>query len=134
MNTSTNTMDTINELVSSQSDKIDIIEKTDGYLTIAMKDMDEFPIIITIDDDQILCSTNLWNEAEVIAETREEMLEAMLVLNIPMALSTFSKIGDQYVLIGSLSPNSSEQEILLEINELSENTLEVIEALSKFLN
>jgi len=134
MNTSVNTMDTINNLVSSQSETMEIIDKTDGYLTVALKDRAEFPIIITIDEDQILCSTNLWNESEVIATTREEMLESMLTLNIPMALSTFSKIGDQYVLIGSLSPNSSETEVLLEINELSDNTLEAIEALSKFLN
>lgn len=110
-----------------------IVEGEVAVLQVIINDREEFPIYITVDESQILCITHIWTEAEVKQEKREELLDALLTMNIPMPLSSFSKIGDQYILFGALSPGSSVDEILHEIEVLSDNTLEAIEASAEYL-
>ncbi len=94
---------------------------------------EELPIFISNSEDQILCICYLWDESQVIQEKRVQMMETMLEVNIPMPLSSFSKLGEQYVLFGALSVNSSIEDIEHEVKVLSDNSLEVIEELSEFL-
>ncbi|WP_372882705.1 YjfI family protein [Psychromonas sp.] len=94
---------------------------------------EEIPIFISISDNQILCIAYLWGENEVQPELRNNMMEAMLEMNIPMPLSSFAKVEDKYVLNGALSINSSLDDIELEIVTLSDNSLEVINEMSSYL-
>jgi len=94
---------------------------------------EEIPIFISISDNQILCIAYLWGENEVTAELRNNMMEAMLEMNIPMPLSSFAKVEDKYVLNGALSINSRLDDIELEIVTLSDNSLEVINEMSSYL-
>ena len=94
---------------------------------------EEIPIFISISDNQILCIAYLWGENEVKPELRNNMMEAMLEMNIPMPLSSFAKVEDKYVLNGALSINSSLDDIELEIVTLSDNSLEVINEMSSYL-
>ena len=66
-------------------------------------------------------------------DSRAEMLEEMLELNIPIPLSSFAKIGDRYVIFGALAVDSSIEDICHEIITLSENAVEAISALEEFL-
>ena len=102
-------------------------------LEITVGDYEELPSYLSASDNQILCITYLWTEATVRPETRTEMMEEMLELNIPIPLSSFSKIGDRYVMFGSLAVNSSFEDICHEIITLSENAVEAITALEEFL-
>lgn len=95
---------------------------------------EEIPIFISISDNQILCIAYLWGEDEVKPELRGNMMEAMLEMNIPMPLSSFAKVEDKYVLNGALSINSTLDDIELEIVTLSDNSLEVINEMSSYLN
>ncbi len=104
-----------------------------NMVQVEVQDREEFPIFITIDDDQILCTTYLWRENEVLPETRTELMEAMLTMNVPMPLSSFGKVGDQFLLFGAMALSSSLQELQQEIAVLSENTLEAIEAVEDYL-
>jgi len=94
---------------------------------------EEIPIFVSVTDDQILCVAYLWGEEEVKQTTRSEMLEAMLEMNIPMPLSSFSKIDDKYVIFGALSVNSSLHDIEHELAVLSDNSLEVINEMGDYL-
>ncbi|MGB5444974.1 MAG: DUF2170 family protein [Psychromonas sp.] len=94
---------------------------------------EEIPIFISISDNQILCIAYLWGENEVKPELRNNMMEAMLEMNIPMPLSSFAKVEDKYVLNGALSINSNLDDIELEIVTLSDNSLEVINEMSSYL-
>ena len=98
-----------------------------------MGDFDELPTYISVTDTQILCITYLFTEAEVKADTRTEMLEEMLELNIPIPLSSFAKIGERYVIFGALANNSGIEDIGHEIVTLTENAVEAITALEDFL-
>ena len=127
--------------------RISDIDNFDGYqlecqpipgeidvLQITVGDFDELPTYVSVTDTQILCVTYLFTEDEVKPESRSDMLEAMLELNIPIPLSSFAKIGDRYVIFGSLSNTSGIEDICLEIITLTENAVEAITALEDFLN
>ena len=103
-------------------------------LQITVEDFEEIPCYVSVTDTQVLCITYLMGEDEVIAEKRTEMMEEMLELNIPMPLSSFSKIGDRYVIFGALSISSSFDDMCQEIVTLCENSVEAITALEEFLH
>ena len=100
---------------------------------VTLQDREEFPIYIMVDDNQILCMTYLWKESEIDPAKRTLLLEALLTMNIPMPLSAFSKVGNQYVIFGALSIHFSINEIIEEVEILSDNTLMVIEELEAYL-
>ena len=104
-----------------------------NVLVVTIEDREEFPIYITVDESQILCITHVWKEAEIIPAKRTELLETLLMMNLPMPLSSFSKVGPQYLIFGALSTHSSLEEIIEEIDVLSENTLIAIEELRDYL-
>lgn len=103
-------------------------------LQITVGDYEEIPCYLSITDTQILCISYLWTEDEVRAETKTELLEEMLEMNIPIPLSAFSKIGDRYVIFGALSINSTFEDICYEITTLCENAIEAITAMEEFLD
>ncbi len=102
-------------------------------LQITILDREELPIFVSVTDDQILCISYLWGADEVKPEGLTAMHESMLEMNIPMPLSSFSKIGDKYVVFGALSINSSFNDIEHELAVLNNNALEVIDDMSDYL-
>ena len=98
-----------------------------------MREFEELPSFVSVTDTQILCITYLFTEDEVKPESRTELLEEMLELNIPMPLSSFAKLGDRYVVFGALAVNSDIEDICHEIITLTENAVESIDALEEFL-
>lgn len=112
------------------------IEMFDGENTVAcikVEHREEFPIYMTADEGQVLCITYLFSEDEVDPAKRSELAEAMLMMNVMIPLSAFSKIGNQYILFGALSPRASIDELLHEIELLSDNVLEAISTMSDYL-
>ncbi len=102
-------------------------------LQITVIDREELPIFVSVTDDQILCITYLWGAEEVKAEKINEMHVSMLEMNIPMPLSSFSKIGDKYVIFGALSISSTFDDIEHELGVLSNNALEIIDDMNEYL-
>ena len=98
-----------------------------------LREFEELPSFVSVTDTQILCITYLFTEDEVKPESRTELLEEMLELNIPMPLSSFAKLGDRYVVFGALAVNSDIEDICHEIITLTENAVESIDALEEFL-
>jgi uncharacterized protein YjfI (DUF2170 family) len=117
---------------------IELIDGDDsGEVSVAqilVKDREELPVYMTVDEGQILCITYLWNEREVKSGMRAELMDVLLTLNVSVPLSAFSKIGNQYIIYGALSPESNVNDVLLEIEVLSDNALEAIETVSEYLN
>ncbi|MDX1810726.1 MAG: DUF2170 family protein [Gammaproteobacteria bacterium] len=132
--------------IASQLDKLDaniregydfeyqIIPGEEEVLQISLTGREEIPVYLTLTDTQILCISYLWNEEEIKASSRNELMEMMLDMNIPMPLSSFSRIGNQYAVFGALSLNSSIEDIAHEIVTLSDNALDAIEVMSDYLN
>jgi len=102
-------------------------------LVVTVADREEFPIYITVDESQTLCISHLWTESEVNPGKRMELLDTMLTMNVPMPLSAFSKVGNQYIIFGALSNRSSLDEMIEELGVLSDNTLTSVEEFAGFL-
>lgn len=102
-------------------------------LQIIVEDREELPVFVSSSEEQILCIAYLFKEEEVQNSSIDEMNTAMLTSNISIPLSSFAKIDDQYVIYGALSVNSSLEDIVHEIEVLSSNVLEAIEAMSEYL-
>ncbi len=102
-------------------------------LQITILGREELPIFVSVTDDQILCISYLWGADEVKPDCQAVMHESMLEMNIPMPLSSFSKIGDKYVVFGALSINSNFDDIEHELAVLSNNALEVIDDMGDYL-
>lgn len=101
---------------------------------VIVEDRDEFPIIVSADGEQTLCLTYLWDDAQVRPDKKTELLTALLEMNVPLPLSSFGKIGDRYVLFGALAAGSATEDLITELETLSDNTLEVLEAVGPYLN
>ncbi len=110
-----------------------IIDGEVDVLQILIESREEFPVYVTIDESQILCVSYLWKEQEILAGKRDELLDTLLTLNIPMPLSSFSKLGNQYIIFGALSNNSNIDDIVHEIAALSQNTLDALDLLIDYL-
>ncbi len=100
---------------------------------VKIEDREEFPVFITVDNEQILCTTYLWHENEVRTDKRSELIESMLTMNLPMPLSSFGKVGDQYLIFGAIDVNADIKEVHHEVCTLSDNTLNAIEAMQDYL-
>ncbi|TAE33805.1 MAG: DUF2170 family protein [Alphaproteobacteria bacterium] len=102
-------------------------------LRIEVEDREELPIFVSVSEDQILCIAYLFQEHEIIQGKIAQMNEAMLMTNITMPLSAFAKIDGQYVIYGALSVHSSLYDIVHELEILSSNSVEALEAMSDYL-
>jgi len=122
-----------NELSDGTRLSIDMFDGENTVACITVEDREEFPIYMTVDEGQILCITYLFGEDQVDPDKRADMAEAMLLLNVSIPLSAFSKIGHQYIMFGALSPKASIEELLHEIELLSDNVLEAVAAVSDYL-
>jgi len=110
-----------------------IVQGEVPLLKVTVEDREEFPIYLTVDDDQILCITYLWKESEINPATRTRLLEDMLTMNLPMPLSSFGKVSDQYLIFGAMAVGSRREDIQHEICVLSDNTLSAVEAMDEYL-
>ncbi|VAW67550.1 hypothetical protein MNBD_GAMMA09-2268 [hydrothermal vent metagenome] len=122
-----------NQLSDGTSLSIEMFDGDNSVASIKVEDREEFPIYMTVDEGQILCITYLFGDSQVDPAKRAELAEAMLSMNVSIPLSAFSKIGSQYVMFGALSPRSSIDELLHEIELLSDNVLEAVDAVSDYL-
>lgn len=100
---------------------------------VSIEGREELPIYVTCSDSQILCLCYLWNDSEVLAQRRTELLETLLDLNPSVPLSSFGRVGERYVLFGALALNARPADIAEDIAALSDNALDALEALSEFL-
>ncbi|MBF0470126.1 MAG: DUF2170 family protein [Gammaproteobacteria bacterium] len=111
-----------------------VIDQQEEMIEVLVEEREEFPIIIDIDESQIIAVTNLWRSNEIKEGAEAEMMSAMLAMNLPMPLSAFCRTGDHYQLFGAMSIHTLTANIVDEVGVLSDNTLEVFDALREFLN
>ncbi len=103
-------------------------------LEVIVEDRDEFPILVSVDEEQTLCLTYLWDESEIRPDRRSALLTALLEMNVPLPLSSFGKVADRYVIFGALAAEAATEDIVGELEALSDNTLEALEVVAPYLN
>ena len=113
-----------------------IVEEIPGEVTVlkvTVEDREELPVFVSITGDQLLCTSYLFKADEVKSDEVNAMNAAMLGANVAMPLSSFAKIDDQYLVFGALSLSSSLDDLVHEIEVLSSNSIDAIEAMREFL-
>ncbi len=102
-------------------------------LQVVIDGFEELPVYISATDSQIICISYLWTEDEVNPKMKAEMMEVMLDMNIPMPLSSFSRVQNRYVVFGALSINSRLEDVVHEVVTLGENSVEALSIMTEFL-
>ncbi len=102
-------------------------------LTIIREDMEEFAILATASDTQLLFNVALFDSAQIIEGQTAVLNEMMLKLNIAMPLSSFALVGGIYSIFGAMSVNSEVKQIQEEVAVLSENIMDALEVCQEFL-
>ena len=98
-----------------------------------VRDIDEFPIMVSVGNEQILAIADLWGSNEVQEGKAAELNAVLLRANLPVPLSSFSIMGDRYVLFGALSINSDVDTVVEEITTLSNNVLDALDFCQEYL-
>lgn len=103
-------------------------------MRICIEGLEELPVFVTGSPSQVLCICYLWTEDEIRPERRAEMLEAMMDLNMAIPLSNFGRIGEHYVLFGSLAHDASADSIAIDVATVADNAYEALDVFTEFLN
>ncbi len=104
-----------------------------SMLTIIREDIEEFAILVTSSDSQLLFNVVLFDRAQVTDGQLASLNEMMLTLNIAMPLSSFALTGNMYSIFGAMSVNSEPSQIQEEVLVLSENIMDALEVCQQFL-
>ncbi len=121
------------EEVVNEEITISRIEGDTPIIKATVQDIDEFPVMLSVGEAQILAMTDLWGIEDVQDDKVDELNAVLLRANMPVPLSAFSIVGDRYVLFGALSINSDVAEIVEEIVTLSNNVVDAIEFCGEYL-
>jgi len=118
--------DTQFKVIADNSNDIDM-------LTIIKEDMEEFAILATSSETQLLLNAALFDSTQIKQGKAGELHQMMLELNMAMPLSSFAKTANIYSVFGALSVDSSAEQIQEEIVTLSENIIDALEVCENFL-
>lgn len=115
--------------------QVEEVPTADDALQVTLPDCGDLGITIALTDRQVFVSTPLV-EAERVAD-RAGFNDACLRLN---PLNPLSNLGlteingrDTYIVFGELAPDSSAEQIELEVRTLAENAIDAIETLQPYL-
>lgn len=109
------------------------IEGDFSMLTIIRDDLEEFAILATTTESQLLFNVALFDEGQVAKEDRASLNQTMLSLNMAMPLSSFALTGRIYSIFGAMSTNSDASQIQEEVVVLSENIMDALEVCQNYL-
>lgn len=109
------------------------IEGETAVIQAIVQDVDEFPIMISVGEEQILLVTQLWGADEILEGKTDELNAVLLRANLPVPLSSFSIMADRYVIFGAMSVNSSVNEIVEETFTLADNIVDALDFCKEYL-
>jgi len=104
-----------------------------SMLTIICEDLEEFAILATASETQLLFNVALFDSSQIIEGQQAALNKIMLELNIAMPLSSFALTCGIYSIFGAMSLNSEIKQIQEEVLVLSENIMDALEVCQEFL-
>lgn len=109
------------------------VQPAGEVLQVIVEDQEEFPIVVSETNGELICMVHLFAAGEIRVGAAADLHEDMLAANLALPLSTFGKIGDRYVLFGSLSATSEDAVVEEEIETLATNTVAALELVEAYL-
>lgn len=102
-------------------------------LTIIKQDMEEFAILATASESQLLLNAALFDSRQIADGQTAALHQMMLELNMAMPLSSFAKTNELYSIFGALSGDSSAHTICEEVDVLADNIMDALEVCQAYL-
>jgi len=103
-------------------------------LTIVKEDMEEFAILATASESQLLLNVSLFDAGQIKEGETAALHQMMLELNMAMPLSSFAKTNELYSIFGALSGDSKPETICEEVEVLADNIMDALEVCQPYLN
>lgn len=110
-----------------------LITGDQDVLQVTVEGTEELPIFVTVTEEQMLCISYLFDKNELKDNVADELNSTLLQLNVPMPLSSFAIIENKYSIFGSLSVNSSFEDIAHELVTLADNAIDALETIEEYL-
>ena len=110
-----------------------LITGEQDVLQVSVEGTEELPIFVTVTEEQMLCISYLFDKNELKDGVADELNATLLQLNVPMPLSSFAIIENKYSIFGSLSVNSSFEDIAHELVTLADNAVDALETIEEYL-
>jgi len=114
---------------------VEEIPTADGALQVVLPELGDLGVTIALTDRQLFVSTPLVEAAQV--RDRAEFNEGCMRLN---PINPLSNLGlttingrDTYIVFGELAPDSTLEQLELEIRTLADNAIDAIEVLKPYL-
>lgn len=118
------------------ADNVEQIPTADGALQVVLPELGDLGVTIALTDRQLFVSTPLV-EAEQVRD-QAQFDHACMRLN---PINPLSNLGlttingrDTYIAFGELAPDSTLEQLELEIRTLADNAIDAIEVLKPYLN
>ncbi|MBF0266447.1 MAG: DUF2170 family protein [Gammaproteobacteria bacterium] len=115
------------QISAHQGDDVDM-------LTIIKEDMEEFAILATASESQLLLNVSLFDADQIKEGQTAALHQMMLELNMAMPLSSFAKTNELYSIFGALSGDSKPETICEEVEVLADNIIDALEVCQNYLN
>lgn len=117
------------------ADNVEEVPTADGAIQVTLPDSGDLGITIALTDREIFVSTPLVEASQV--RDAAGFNEACLRLNpinplSNLGLTTINE-NDVYIVFGEMAPDSSAEQIELEIRTLADNAIDAVEALKSYL-
>ncbi len=124
----------LNDYSGEEGTTFDALVTENDVLEVVCSNNDEFPILVTMTDAQILSVTPLFGIGEVLPEKLDELNARLLRLSPAVPLSAIGLQGDTYILFGAMALSTRFEVVAHELEVQAENTIDVLEAVEDLLD
>lgn len=124
----------LNDYSGEEGTTFDALVTENDVLEVVCSNNDEFPILVTMTDAQILSVTPLFGIGEVLPDKLDELNARMLRLSPAVPLSAIGLQGDTYILFGAMALSTRFEVVAHELEVQAENTIDILEAVEDLLD
>lgn len=125
------------ELVKHGYANIEVIDGVDACLHIIMHEYGDLPLFLSVSNQQIIVEALLW-PVDIIKQPTQFNEEILYTRKLfPLSTIAIEQTGDgsiNYIMYGALSSSSSLNNIIYELETLSDNVIKATEAYEHFIN
>ncbi len=108
-------------------------EVIDELIEISCSNAEDFPIRLSVTNQQIIALSHLFSEDDIIAEELLSLNDTLLRLSPVIPLSSFGKDGKLYFIFGAMPLGTTFENLVHELEVQAENTVEALEILQELM-
>ena len=108
-------------------------EVNDEIIELTCSNAEDFPILLSVTNQQIIAMSHLFSEDDIIPEELTGLNDSLLRLSPVIPLSSFGKDGKFYFIFGAMPLATTFENLAHELEVQAENTVEALETLQELM-